>query len=284
MNIMNTCHKEMRNKIYSPDRYFLENVIFPYYIENSSIIKILFVGCESYTAWYTELFYGKEYWTIDIKEENRVFGAANHLVDSVQNITRYFSENYFDLIILNGVLGWGLQEKTEVNSTIEACYHCLNRNKKLIIGWNNLKKHEASRFCPVNPDEIKTLEKFAKVVFEPINTWRLSLTYQKNDNRFNFSQVRFYVCSDLPNKPSSLSLYLIKQRDELWRLVFINKDKIAVPIDHEKIYGLKHALQYLNDIPISAFSGSSLAKLKSLIYSYIKPQEWTHVFDFYQKK
>ena len=113
-------------QIISHDRMILEQVILPSLASTMTIEKILFVGCAAYTQQYEEIFRDKEYWTIDPKRVKKKYGSKRHIVDSITKIETYIPKNYFDVIIMNGVIGFGLNRIADIEQAINACY-CYTR-------------------------------------------------------------------------------------------------------------------------------------------------------------
>jgi hypothetical protein len=70
-------------------------------------------------------FKTKEYWTIDPKHVKRKYGSAHHIMDSITNIELYVARNYSDVIMMNGVIGYGLNRAEEIEQAVEACYEVL---------------------------------------------------------------------------------------------------------------------------------------------------------------
>jgi SAM-dependent methyltransferase len=167
----------------APDRQLLENVIFPYFIEKKEFQKILFVGCEWYTKPYNKYFKNKEYWTIEIEPKNRKYGAKKHVIDSVSNLKSHFENDYFDLIIFNGIFYLGfLEHKLETEKAFAQCYQTLNKGGVLIVGWNDTDK-----LLPFPLEKCESLQKFNPYFFPPLSTFKY-LT--KTENRHTYS---FYV-------------------------------------------------------------------------------------------
>jgi hypothetical protein len=160
--VIDTLSLEPR-RIDSHDRSILEGVILPYFAENISFQRILFVGCSAYTQWYEEFFRTKEYWTIDPKHVKRKYGAKQHIVDSITNIGRHVSKNYFDVIIMNGVVGYGLNRVSDIEQAIDACYEALVSEGILLVGWN-----DTPRRTPIDIRAIHTLSKLREYYFDPL--------------------------------------------------------------------------------------------------------------------
>jgi hypothetical protein len=121
------------------------------------------VGCSAYTQRYEEFFTGKEYWTIDPKRVKRQYGAQRHVVDSVTNVGRYVARHYFDLIIMNGVIGFGLNRVDDIEQAVAACYEALARHGILLVGWN-----DTPRRMPIELCQVQALAKFREYYFDPL--------------------------------------------------------------------------------------------------------------------
>jgi hypothetical protein len=151
--------------INTQDRQVLEQLILPFFAKNSKYNQILFVGTEKYTWHYKKIFREKEYWTIEPRFLNKLYGAKQHIIGYLDQIDRYFSKNTLDVIICNGVLGYGLNDPKEIESSFEKCYRCLKENGILVIGWNNIKEWS---FLPL--EKYKSIQKFEHFYFEPLKT------------------------------------------------------------------------------------------------------------------
>jgi hypothetical protein len=127
--------------------------------------KVLFVGCSAYTQWYKEFFRDKDYWTIDPKRVKRKYGAAQHITDSITNIEKYVVKNYFDVIIMNGVIGFGLNRLGDIEQAIDACNAALAREGILLVGWN-----DTARRTPIDIRAIRALSQFREYHFAPLQT------------------------------------------------------------------------------------------------------------------
>lgn len=116
-----------------PDRRLLERVFIPELAADKNIRRILFVGVAGYCD-YRQRFPDAEFTTIDPQVHSE--GRINHIQDRLIHLDRYFPAEHFDLIILNGVLGWGLNEMPEIDATLKICHERLRKGGKLLIGLN----------------------------------------------------------------------------------------------------------------------------------------------------
>lgn len=168
----------------SPDRYVLEDLIIPELVARKELYKILFVGCDWYTKSYTKYFKTKEYWTIEIDENKKRFGSKRHIVDGLQNLGKYIEKDYFDLIVCNGVFGWGINNKQDTETAIKQCYSCLRPEGILVLGWNDVSTYRpyfAIAKC-------ENLNKFNPYIFP-----RLSTTQYLTENSLTKHTYNFYI-------------------------------------------------------------------------------------------
>ena len=166
------------------DRVILENTVLPYFIHNQDYQRIIFIGVAWYTMEYNKLFQEKEFCTIDYNPKMKIYGSKRHIVDSMENLDRYFEENSVDLIICNGVFGWGLDDPQIVERAFKVCYDLIRKNGVFIIGWNDLPDHR-----PIPLEKCKALQLFDPNVFEPLGVQTKLCTTQ---NRHTYS---FYIKS-----------------------------------------------------------------------------------------
>jgi len=165
------------------DRRILEQVIFPYLIADSGLRRILSVGCDWYTRGYNSKFSGKdEYWTMDILPEQRRYGARRHICDSVVTIGRHFLPSSLDLIICNGVFGWGLNERQDVEKAFAGAHLSLRAGGILLVGWNDVPEHK-----PFPLEQIESLQLFQPYVFPPLKE---ACFQTATDNRHTYNFYR----------------------------------------------------------------------------------------------
>ena len=150
-------------QIISQDRLILEESILPYFAIDTSIQAVLFVGCSAYTQRYKEFFLTKEYWTIDPKRVKRKYGSERHIIDSITNIGKYVSNDYFHVIIMNGVIGFGLNRIGDIEQAIDACHAALANHGILLLGWNDTIQR-----APIDIRAIPAISKFGEHYFEPL--------------------------------------------------------------------------------------------------------------------
>ena len=150
------------------DRHVLENIIIPELVANFRLQRVLFVGCDYYTKHYEGLFPPNvEYQTIEIDPSRVHFGARLHIVDGMENAERHWQQQSFDLIVCNGVFGWGLDKHETVEQAIRASFNLLRDGGLFVFGWNDIDPYR-----PVPLAEIQALKQFEEYTFAPLGTWR----------------------------------------------------------------------------------------------------------------
>lgn len=145
------------------DRNVLERIIFPEILATKNPQKILDIGREDYQAFYNHFFEGRELWTLEKKASRRFFGSENHITDDVANLGNHFPTDNFDLIIMNGVFGWGLNQPKDIESAFAAIANVLKPGGIFILGWNNLPG-----LVPVPLENIEALKSLKPFCFKPL--------------------------------------------------------------------------------------------------------------------
>ena len=151
--------------IINHDRYILEQKIIPYFVDRKEFTKVLFVGCGSYTKHYEKWFEKKEYWTIDINPMKKVYGAKKHITGSMSDLKLHFKDNDLDLIICNGVFGWGLNDRKDVEEAFSGCYESLREGGALVVGWDDVPEKK-----PFPLETCESLSRFQSYFFPPLST------------------------------------------------------------------------------------------------------------------
>ncbi len=145
------------------DRKVLEKIIFPNIISDNKLNKISFIGCEWYTKVYNKIFEEKDYHTLDMNPKVKKYGSKKHIIDSMENIDKYFTDSELDLIICNGVWGWGLNEESQTEKAFLNCYKCLRDGGIFLLGWDDIPEYR-----PFSLDKCQSLKLFKPLVFNPL--------------------------------------------------------------------------------------------------------------------
>jgi SAM-dependent methyltransferase len=121
------------------DRRYLEETLLPA-LGRRRWPLVLFVGCEPYTRSYASHFnqLGTEYWTTDIRPEAAAHGQpGRHIVCDVKEIDCHFPDGLTaDLVVLNGVFGFGVNDKQGMNQALRAIHRVMKPGGVLLLGWN----------------------------------------------------------------------------------------------------------------------------------------------------
>ena len=154
-------------RLRSPDRDVFEHEILPYFTMSAEFRRVLFVGCDWYTQRYERLFRGKEYVTIEVDPARRPFGAKRHIVGSLADLGHHVGHGELDLILCNGVFGWGLDSRDECSRAFAACAGALRSGGVLVVGWDDVPEHR-----PFDPATLPELARLHPWVFPPLGAAR----------------------------------------------------------------------------------------------------------------
>jgi hypothetical protein len=157
-----------------PDRRILEKTIFPVLLGNPDCHRILFVGCRWYTRRYTALFAAKAYTTLDRDPGQRRHGAPRHITDSLENLAAHIGPGELDVIVCNGVVGWGLDRPNAVEQAFAASHYGLRPGGILILGWNDTGSHSIGSPRDTGPflEDCAAAAQFDKYEFPGLGHWR----------------------------------------------------------------------------------------------------------------
>ncbi len=156
-------HVSQRRSRYA-DRRVLEQIIIPFILSRFQPRRVLEVGREPYEAFYNEFFVGRELWTIDWDATRAQFGAPKHIIDDAANLGNHFPGEYFDVVLMNGVFGWGLNQPEAIEKAFAAVYAILAPGGLFVLGWN-----DTPDLVPVPLDQVQALRLFTPYFFAPLN-------------------------------------------------------------------------------------------------------------------
>lgn len=168
------------NPMRTLDRDTLEQVIFPACAARPDIAEVLFVGCAWYTRHYEKMLPGRGYRTIDPDPWKRRFGARRHIVAGLEDLAAHVAPGSLDLIVCNGVFGWGLDDRDDCERAFAACFDALRSGGQLIIGWNDVPEHR-----PLDLGSLRSLARFRPSIFEPLGSAQY-LANPENRHVYNF--------------------------------------------------------------------------------------------------
>jgi SAM-dependent methyltransferase len=84
------------------------------------------------------------------------------VIDTFANVGSRFRPSSLDVVICNGVIGWGLNDADEINESAKQCFECLRPGGIFIIGWNDI-----APWRPVPLHELDAIRKFAPLTLAP---------------------------------------------------------------------------------------------------------------------
>jgi SAM-dependent methyltransferase len=134
----------------SPDRAYLSQALFPRLASLGG--TILVVGCRRYTASDPKLLqkHGAICWTIDIDPEAAQWGASGrHIIGPIEQAASQFDAATFDIVVLSGVFGFGLDDAVTQEAAIEASATILKPGGLLVLGWNTDRAADPSSLAGI---------------------------------------------------------------------------------------------------------------------------------------
>ncbi|MDF2994088.1 MAG: methyltransferase [Microbacterium sp.] len=130
--------KNGRWRLATPDRVLLEDVIVPEILGQDDVRRVLDVGVAWYTRTYPRLYRGVEYHTIDVDPAMQRIAGRHHHTLSMTELASVYPPDTFDVVMCNGVFGWGLNTADEVARGLEASAAVLRPGGWLVVGWNDM--------------------------------------------------------------------------------------------------------------------------------------------------
>ncbi len=170
------------------DRRVLEDVVLQRYRRNSDFTRILFVGVAGYVRHYPRMFAEQTFVTIDPSLRRAPFGGRWHIRDRVENLGAYFAPGYFDAVVMNGVIGWGLNDLPAVDRAITVCHQHLRSGGELLLST------DADKPCHGQLDQVRALSSgFVPVPLPTLGTPQYTTHvpwHEKSEHVFLFFQKR----------------------------------------------------------------------------------------------
>ena len=120
-------------RLRSKQRIYFDEYLISKYVKED--LNILFIGVAWYNKWIF-LKYRKTKWvTIDTSPKNRQFGAKKHIIGNFpQGIETISHKGKFDIIIFNGVYGWGINSEVTLKESMKKMNALLKPNGLIIFG------------------------------------------------------------------------------------------------------------------------------------------------------
>jgi len=146
-----------------PTRFYLEKML-PCFKE-----PVLFLGWAVYTAQYAKIIPMISVDYNPVTKPDIVADVTNkNLLTKLADYRREHGMRFrkFNTIVVNGVIGWGVNEDPAIDRCLKNCSDLLKANGKLLIGWNTKKTEGSSRV--IKPDEMSKIlkrNKFRNIEF-----------------------------------------------------------------------------------------------------------------------
>jgi len=132
---------QIKFEINSPDRHFLEREVFTYINEKfGSNFSVMFVGMDRYNWHYPRLLRGR-FFSIDLDPKKRRYGHKNHhTTGSVTQLSLFHQRDKFDVVICNGLIGYGVNDLKTFDDMLRECNLTLKKDGLFFVGFNNTPK------------------------------------------------------------------------------------------------------------------------------------------------
>jgi hypothetical protein len=166
------------------DRYVLEEVVFPPLQADAAVKELLFVGTAPYTRSYPARFRPAHLRTIDIDIDMAPYGSDDHIIGSVVDIDEFIKPATLDAVFLNGVFGFGLDDRQLAERALERLAGCMKPGAWLVVGWN-----DHPDFRPFRPEELHNISCFEPTVLPPFPMYRYP-TFSPLRHVFDFYRRR----------------------------------------------------------------------------------------------
>jgi hypothetical protein len=121
-----------------PSRKFLNAVLAPA-LAAAGHRRMLFVGAQPYNLpFYAQCeALGIDVWSVDFDPASARYGApGGHFVGDIRNIHALVGAMTFDIIMFNGILGFGINSAPDAVAAVEAMARIAQPNTLLVVGWN----------------------------------------------------------------------------------------------------------------------------------------------------
>jgi SAM-dependent methyltransferase len=131
-------NEEVRRIRAKESRIWFEQQVIRPLAAMGKISTVLFVGVEAYTWSWVRLLVRKHVRliTLDVDPRKAIWGAPHHLVGQIQDVDRSVHPASIDVVVVNGVFGWGVDHADEMERSLQAIHRILQPSGYLVLGWN----------------------------------------------------------------------------------------------------------------------------------------------------
>ena len=148
---------------HSLDRHFLEKDIFGYVNKRFGSAgkhhRLLFVGLDKHN-WHYHRLLDLQFHTIDIDARNARYGQPGlHRTGSATELAECYDSNFFDVVIANGMVGFGINTLNDFNAMMRGIAEVTKPGGLVVLGYSNLP--DRVKFAPA---DAPALEAFTEEV------------------------------------------------------------------------------------------------------------------------
>jgi hypothetical protein len=121
-----------------PSRRFIHQTLLPLLV-GADCANLLFVGIQGYNRQIARrcASLGLTLWTIDVDPAAMRWGApGRHIVGDVRAIDQQIIPGFFDAAIMNGVLGYGVDDLEGAEAALRALATVVKPDRFVVVGWN----------------------------------------------------------------------------------------------------------------------------------------------------
>jgi hypothetical protein len=123
----------------SENRLFLEHDIFKYLdtVLNHESAQCLFIGTDK-RSWHNRSRFCAKFFTIYKDPTKAIYGDVhNHRIGSATELTQQYMHDQFDVIIANGVIGFGVNHIDQCEDLFAGLETIMKSNGVLVLGYSN---------------------------------------------------------------------------------------------------------------------------------------------------
>ncbi len=120
------------------DRRYLREVMLPV-MATTKPSNVMLAGVRRYNTRYPSYFDTKAtaVWTLDFEPKAARFGNGSfHRTCDIKEIDKVFRGIRFDIVHINGLLGFGVNSHDDIHQMIEAVYRSLVPGGHMMLGWD----------------------------------------------------------------------------------------------------------------------------------------------------
>jgi SAM-dependent methyltransferase len=91
-----------------------------------------------------------------------------HIVAPIQDVHLHVPPATFDVVVMNGVYGWGVNDRPALTAALTSIAAVLKPGGKLVLGWNDVPV-----LGPFDPEPVAAECGFERDPTSPLGAWRV---------------------------------------------------------------------------------------------------------------